>query len=393
MGSSPLGSARHPSIAVDRIRIAGTPADLIRRRPDVSASEERRDRTNTRARHQRASGARFPLRLHEEVVLPAGKVVLGTHSRLTIKTKALARHAMTESVPQENTQPQKLPEQVFHYTSLDALIKIVNTRELWCTALPYLNDSKERTFIFDAVKRRLPYLKEQDSSLDPDLGLRTLEVEDVSNVTSFADEAFVACFAENGDSLLHWRAYCPQQSGVAIGFHTACLAEAHISEKPEAGMVVPRVSFGKVGYVDTRETEVIDQIIYSAYESAKREVAKGKTPWVLNDHFRWALDYTGCVNKEKSFEVEDEWRLLLPYVKYREKQHSISNRALDDHPLRRHDYSESDGNRHHARLPKTETLERNSECCRWPDCEHGSDSAFAEGPLRSPENQYRGRGV
>jgi outer membrane protein, multidrug efflux system len=41
LGSSPLGSARHASIAVDRIRIAGTPADLIRRRPDVSASEER----------------------------------------------------------------------------------------------------------------------------------------------------------------------------------------------------------------------------------------------------------------------------------------------------------------------------------------------------------------
>jgi hypothetical protein len=225
---------------------------------------------------------------------------------------------MTESVPREDPQPEKLPEEVFHYTSLDALIKIVNMRELWCTALPYLNDSKERIFIFEAVKRRLPYLRETDKSIDPDLGLRTFEADDVSNVTSFADEAFVACFAQNGDSLLHWRAYCPQQSGVAIGFRTQCLAEAHISEEPEAGMIIPRVSFGKVGYVDTRDTEIIDRVIYSAYESAKREVARGKTPWVLNEHFRWALDYLGCINKEKSFEVEDEWRLLLPHVRSRE---------------------------------------------------------------------------
>jgi Protein of unknown function (DUF2971) len=225
---------------------------------------------------------------------------------------------MTESVPQEDTQPEKLPEEVFHYTSLDTLIKIVETRELWCTALPYLNDSKERTFIFDAVKHRLPYLKETDNSIDPDLGLRTFEAEDVNNVTSFADEAFVACFAQNSDSLLHWRAYCPQQSGVAIGFRARCLAEAHISGGSAKGMILSRVAFGKVKYLDTRNTEVIDRVVYFAYESAKREVARDKTSLVLNDHFRWALDYIGCISKEKSFEGEDEWRLLLPYVRSRE---------------------------------------------------------------------------
>jgi hypothetical protein len=225
---------------------------------------------------------------------------------------------MTEPAPPENAQPPKPPDQVFHYTSLDTLMKIINSRDLWCTALPYLNDSKERTFIFEAVERRLPYLKQTDNSIDPSLELRSLGIDDGRNVTSFADEAFVACFAENGDSLLHWRAYCPQQSGVAIGFHSECLAESEISEKREAGMLVPRVTFGKVGYVDTRDTAVVDGIVYLAYETAKREFAKGKTQWTLNDHFRWTLDYIGCINKEKSFEVEDEWRLLLPYVKYRE---------------------------------------------------------------------------
>lgn len=225
---------------------------------------------------------------------------------------------MIEPGTRETLQPANLPEQVFHYTALDTLIKIVNTRELWCTALPYLNDSKERTFLFDAVEPRLRHLKRIDNSIDPTLRLRTLEAEDVSNITSFAEEPFVACFAENGDSLLHWRAYCPQQSGVAIGFRTLCLSEVQISERPEAGMIVPRVSFGRVGYVDTRETAVVDSIIYRAYEAAKREAERDRNGWDLNDHFRWILDSVGCMNKEKSFEVEDEWRLLLPYVKYRE---------------------------------------------------------------------------
>lgn len=225
---------------------------------------------------------------------------------------------MIEPVTRETSQPAKLPEQVFHYTALDTLIKIVNTRELWCTALPYLNDSKERTFLFDAVEPRLQHLKRIDNSIDPSLRLRSLEAEDVSSITSFAEEPFVACFAENGDSLLHWRAYCPQQSGVAIGFRTPCLSEVQISERPEAGMIVPRVSFGRVGYVDTRQSAVVDSIIYRTYDAAKREAERDKNGWDLNDHFRWILDSVGCMNKEKSFEVEDEWRLLLPYVKYRE---------------------------------------------------------------------------
>lgn len=225
---------------------------------------------------------------------------------------------MTEPATQETSQGAKLPEQVFHYTALDTLIKIVNTRELWCTAITYLNDSKERRFLFDAVEPRLRYLKQTDKSIDPTLRLRSLDAEDVSGITSFAEEPFVACFAQDGDSLLHWRAYCPQQSGVAIGFRTSCLPEVRISERPEVGMVVPSVSFGRVGYVDTRETALVDSIIYRAYEAAKSEAERDNNRWDLNDHFRWILDSVGCMNKEKSFEAEDEWRLLLPYVKYRE---------------------------------------------------------------------------
>jgi hypothetical protein len=215
------------------------------------------------------------------------------------------------------TSPKNLPDQVFHYTSIDTMMKIIDSRSIWCT-LPYLNDSKERTFLFDAVKRRLPFLKQQDSSIDPDLGSPSLETADLDNWTSFADEAFVACFAENSDSLMHWRAYCPQQNGVAIGFRSACLHEAQIDQKPEAGMVVPRVLFARVEYLNTKDQALIDRVIYQAYDVAKKEVNKGSSWGNLNDHFRWTLDTFACISKEKAFEVEDELRLLLPYVRHRE---------------------------------------------------------------------------
>ena len=214
----------------------------------------------------------------------------------------------------DGTPPDGLPDQVFHYTSIDAMMKIIETRSIWCTAIPYLNDSKERTFLFDAVRQRLPILKSKDTSIDPELGLHTLEVEDVNSLTSFADEVFVACFAENSDSLMHWRSYCPQESGVAIGFRSACLMEARISEKPQEGMVIPQVSFGRVGYLNTEDTTRIDDIIYIAYTRAKDKIAKWNTGGVLNDYFRWEVDIIGCTNKLKAFEVEGdiEFNLCIP---------------------------------------------------------------------------------
>jgi hypothetical protein len=231
---------------------------------------------------------------------------------------------MTPIDSSSRTMPTDLPDQVFHYTSIDTMMKIVDSRSIWCTALPYLNDSKERSFLLDAVKRRLPILKKEDASIDRQLRWPALEAEDANNVTSFADEAFVACFAENNDSLMHWRAYCPQQSGVAIGFRTACLQQAQINEKPLEGMVVPQVLFRRVGYLNPGDNAHIDWAIHTGYELAKKELAKHSGD--LDDHFRWALETIACLSKQKAFEVEDELRLLLGYVRYREN--NIKFRAV-----------------------------------------------------------------
>jgi hypothetical protein len=235
---------------------------------------------------------------------------------------------MTEFKAQAGPAERAMPEQVFHYTSLETMTRIVDSRALWCTAIPYLNDSEERSFLLQAVKDRLPRLKKKDDSIDPALSLRTSGRDGVSYLTSFAEEQFVACFAENGDSLMHWRAYCPQKNGIAIGFRTACLRHARLAEKPLPGMLTPSISFDPVGYVDTRDKETIDKVIYAAYEEAKRYAADEEDgsrvvpPETradsLNAHFEWALKAIACGNKQKAFEVEDEFRLLVHSMRFRE---------------------------------------------------------------------------
>lgn len=219
-----------------------------------------------------------------------------------------------------STQSESKLDQVFHYASMAAMMNIVNTRTVWCTAIPYLNDATELTFLTDAVKKRLPRLKELDPSLDR-IWFPAIEVEDAHVLTEMANVPFVASFAEKGDSLMHWRSYCPQNSGIAVGFRTECLEKADIDETPLAGMVVPNVGFGKVGYLDVRNEAMVDKIIYRAIENAQATFDKHSSirdDLDFNQYFLWALEAIACANKHESFQVEDEYRLLLSDIRYRE---------------------------------------------------------------------------
>jgi Protein of unknown function (DUF2971) len=225
-----------------------------------------------------------------------------------------------ETIPSMAAANDGIPGQVFHFTSIDTLMKIVDTKSIWCTAIPYLNDRTERSFLINAVAARLPALKVLDSSLDRTLSVDIEAIEERDLLTPLGKETFVASFSLGGDSLMHWRAYCPQQSGVAIGFRTDCLSAARIKEVPVPGMLVPPIALGKISYIDINDTSVVDGVIYTAVQIAKRWFESsseypGKT---LSSLFRLALESFACATKHSSFEVEGEYRLLLGNVRRRE---------------------------------------------------------------------------
>ncbi len=214
---------------------------------------------------------------------------------------------------------------VYHYTSMEALLEIVKTKSLWATAISYLNDMTEREYVLDAVRRRLPSFKRSGPDGTEELFVSSVPVEDVEAITPLANEQFVTSFSSHPDSLMHWRSYCPQQSGVAIGFRTQCLAGARLDETPLAGMVVAPSTFGKIRYVDLRSESEVDglitatlQIARSRFQADSSEKNWYRQSFSLSDYFEWTLEAIACRSKHSSFENEAEYRLLLPGLHRRE---------------------------------------------------------------------------
>lgn len=116
----------------------------------------------------------------------------------------------------ERTMPRaEETSTVFHYTTVEGLIGIVESDDLWLTDYGFLNDATEVRYGLNLLSSVL-----QDAAVaneDP----RTIEL-----ITAWSKKVesppphrvCLACFSCDGDSLSQWRGYGSGASAVAIGF-------------------------------------------------------------------------------------------------------------------------------------------------------------------------------
>lgn len=90
---------------------------------------------------------------------------------------------------------------VFHYTSLEKFISIIESQSLYFTNLNYLNDSKEFQHGVDIIKDVIKnYSTTESKSL-------ILEAINKNIQYIYKSPRYIACFSKNGDLLSQWRAY------------------------------------------------------------------------------------------------------------------------------------------------------------------------------------------
>ena len=102
---------------------------------------------------------------------------------------------------------------LYHYTSLTGLIGVINNKSIWASHCEFLNDSSE-------FHHALAFAKSYSNSIfmeDDYIAAFGWVVRDSLEKMQKHD-VFVGSFSEKPDLLSQWRGYCPQGSGVCIGF-------------------------------------------------------------------------------------------------------------------------------------------------------------------------------
>jgi len=218
---------------------------------------------------------------------------------------------------------QEIPDVVYHYTSMDTLLKIVESGFIWATNIRYLNDVMERRHCLDQI-RSFMSLHEPNEVIDKAKLLGLLD-EKQENEKSFYFLPFVASFSKERDSLPQWRSYCPRGNGVSIGFRTESLVNGFV-EKFDPFIstgegkklklyryIPPSVSFGPVRYLKADDLIDMAELIAQAVQEAEEmKVDEDGWPqgWDDTDFFYQAIDKYASRTKHFSFESEREYRLL-----------------------------------------------------------------------------------
>jgi hypothetical protein len=205
----------------------------------------------------------------------------------------------------QSLRSQRPATTLYHYTSVEGLIGIVESKSLWASGIHYLNDTAEyrhaASIVRDFVTRELT------SNLDhPWKGLYGMILRGESIYTE--EMVFVGSLSEASDKLSQWRGYCPTGGGFCIGFSPELIEKQARTQD---------FHLLKCQYDLDQQTAICAELISDgcrAAMDAEAGVPEGKKATYntvgLWHHFVEPLMQIAPALKNPSFEEEREWRLV-----------------------------------------------------------------------------------
>lgn len=137
---------------------------------------------------------------------------------------------------------------LYHYTSNQNFVSIIESKKLRLSALHLSNDSSEGKYFFELLKNKLFDELNYEGLADYEHHVRNY----------CEDEGAVGfCFSEDGDLLSQWRAYADDACGVSIGFDKSKLIELIEESKNE----FPSIKLDKMSYVgEFRDMKILTDL-------------------------------------------------------------------------------------------------------------------------------------
>ncbi len=204
---------------------------------------------------------------------------------------------------------EEKPKTLYHYTSLEALVAIVNSKRVRASNIRFLNDESESLWL----KQHVVSLLKEKSAFKPSMNYLTQIIADIESRPLQA--LFVASFTEKADDLSQWRAYCPLGLGVSIGFSTKCLSEQWIANPKDGEPFFLGTFLKKVRYYSpTHKTELeaaVDSLLGRQPEAIEHTLQSVlDVPPDLRMIPAW-LEVVSPFFKHDAFAGEAEWRKVV----------------------------------------------------------------------------------
>lgn len=212
----------------------------------------------------------------------------------------------------------ELPTKLYHYTSQQGLLGILESKKLWMTNILYLNDSTEFVYTLELVKLELKKLRDKFKNLRrrraliPDDEPMTITeqiyyacdgFDEICsfNVKTAGYNTYVFSLSQKLDDLNQWRGYCPD-GGYSIEFDSNKLLAIINSYENVEVLKLLKCIYDKIS-IEKEIKSLLNSIQTSLkYDDPHYEDIGG-------DIYLKAIDISPSI-KHKSFKSEQEYRIV-----------------------------------------------------------------------------------
>jgi hypothetical protein len=201
---------------------------------------------------------------------------------------------------------------ISHYTSIDAIKNIIQTKRLWLSNCQFLNDRKEIQYTIDLINEVYNSTKKKQIFAEL-LDTLVSTASDIKNM-------FVLSLSYNNDNLTLWYNYA-RNEGYNLGFNLTSLIEEFdksqhglfgIITHPgcAAGEVTGTVLYDKVVYDKLKQLEYLESIL-SNYELAIQNETNARNLYNLRILTVHRLLICSLFFKDNAFSPENEFRIIV----------------------------------------------------------------------------------
>lgn len=188
-----------------------------------------------------------------------------------------------------NNKEITVPEKLYHYTSKEGFLGIIENKTLWASSILFMNDEKEACIPFE-IYGKLLYKEDKDKNTN-------IRKDYFNFFKEFRGlETYVISFSEKKDDLNMWRAYGDNTSGICIEFNSDSLLKV-LKENQEK----MELRFEKCIYDEQEQKNAIQSFLDSKNGSKNLEA---------DGIYKKLLKFSPYF-KDESFRDEKEWRIVV----------------------------------------------------------------------------------
>lgn len=205
---------------------------------------------------------------------------------------------------------------LWHYTSADGLIGIVNDRSIWLSSIFHMNDRSEMFHAFSEFHERARLIcQETPEGKHQELFHRFFK----RGMFYYAFMPFVVCFSSRGNLLSQWRAYGGSGDKFCLRFSGEDLLD--VVRSSIGGLMTEENKltdddivhgFVEVIYDDSTKSNIMDFFLRNFIEFIKVndfDLTNGETMNALELYLAVMLLHFGVMFKDRHFAEEGEWRI------------------------------------------------------------------------------------